>query len=53
MKILAVDFDGTITRHSRYPKIGEPNTEFIEWLKKEKGWGKTHPLDLQGRKSAR
>lgn len=29
-------FDGTITRHSRYPEIGEPNTELIEWLKHEK-----------------
>lgn len=36
MKILAIDFDGTITRHSRYPEIGKPNTEFIEWLKHEK-----------------
>ena len=35
-KILAIDFDGTITRHSRYPNIGEANTEFIDWLKKQK-----------------
>lgn len=36
MKIYAIDFDGTITRHSRYPNIGEANLEFIEWLKSEK-----------------
>lgn len=29
-------FDGTITRHSRYPNLGEPNIEFIEWLKSQK-----------------
>lgn len=28
-------FDGTITRHSRYPNIGEANLELIEWLKSE------------------
>lgn len=39
MRILAIDFDGTITRHSRYPQIGEPNTELIEWLKREKEGG--------------
>ena len=32
-------FDGTITKHSRYPQIGEPNTELIEWLKREKEGG--------------
>lgn len=35
-KIFAVDFDGTITKHSRYPNLGEANTEFITWLKKQK-----------------
>lgn len=29
-------FDGTITKHSRYPQIGEANTELIEWLKAQK-----------------
>ena len=29
-------FDGTITKHSRYPNLGEANTEFITWLKKQK-----------------
>ena len=36
MKIYAVDFDGVITRHNRFPKLGEPNTEFIKWLKHRK-----------------
>lgn len=36
MKIICSDFDGTITRHSRYPNLGEANTEFITWLKKKK-----------------
>lgn len=39
MKIYAIDFDGTITRHSRYPNLGEPNMEFITWLKKQKEVG--------------
>lgn len=38
-KIYAVDFDGTITRHSRFPDIGEPRTEFIEWLKDQQAGG--------------
>ena len=32
-KKLAVDFDGTIVT-DKFPEIGEPNFEFIEWLKK-------------------
>ena len=32
-KKLAVDFDGTIVS-DKFPEIGEPNLEFIEWLKK-------------------
>ncbi len=39
MKIYAIDFDGTITVRSRYPNIGEANTEFIEWLKHEQDGG--------------
>lgn len=34
-KILAVDFDGTLCEN-RFPDIGLPNTEFIEYLKSEK-----------------
>lgn len=37
--IYGIDFDGTITKHSRYPEIGEPRTEFIEWLKAKKAEG--------------
>ena len=35
MKIYAVDFDGVISKHSRYPNLGEPNIEMIRWLKKK------------------
>jgi len=34
-KILAVDFDGTLCEN-RFPDIGLPNTEFINYLKGEK-----------------
>lgn len=37
-KKLAVDFDGTIVT-DKFPEIGEPNWEFIEWLKKCKDNG--------------
>ena len=39
MKILAIDFDGTITVRSRFPEIGEPRIEFIEWLKSQQEEG--------------
>ena len=39
MKIYCVDFDGTITRHSRFPEIGEPRIELIEWLKSQQTEG--------------
>ena len=37
-KKLAVDFDGTIVT-DKFPEIGEPNMELVDWLKKckEKG----------------
>ena len=31
-KIIATDFDGTITMHSRYPKLGVPRMGFIKYL---------------------
>lgn len=34
--ILAVDFDGTLTKEDNYPDIKEPNTELIEFLKKNR-----------------
>ena len=40
-KIYAVDFDGLITKHSRYPNLGEPNIEMIRWLKKQQEDGVT------------
>jgi len=30
---IAVDFDGTICKH-RYPEVGQPNDDAIEWMKK-------------------
>lgn len=36
--IFAVDFDGTLCRHS-YPEIGEPNIPLIEWLIKRRQQG--------------
>jgi len=31
-KIIATDFDGTITMHSRFPKLGTPRMGFIRYL---------------------
>lgn len=31
-KIYAVDFDGTLSLGSKYPKIGEPNADLIDFL---------------------
>lgn len=36
--IFAVDFDGTLCVH-RFPQIGEPNTQLIEWLIKRQEEG--------------
>ena len=32
MRVIAVDFDGTLN-NGKYPYIGEPNTDLIEYLK--------------------
>lgn len=32
LRIVAVDFDGTLCRKEKFPAIGEPNTELISWL---------------------
>lgn len=37
-KIIAVDFDGTIVT-DKFPEIGEPNFELIEWLKQYRAEG--------------
>lgn len=37
-KIIAVDFDGTLCQN-KWPKIGEPNSELIRYLKEEKKAG--------------
>lgn len=36
---MPLTFDGTITKCSRFPEIGEPRVEFIEWLKAQKAEG--------------
>jgi hypothetical protein len=37
-KIIAVDFDGTLCEN-KWPEIGEPNTELINYLLEEKKMG--------------
>jgi hypothetical protein len=37
-KIIAVDFDGTLCEN-KWPKIGEPNDEIIDYLKSQKRQG--------------
>jgi len=39
MKIIAVDFDGTITRSDTFPNIGEPRWEVINFIKNRKALG--------------
>lgn len=47
--IIAVDFDGTLCEN-KWPEIGMPNEELIEYLKKKTGQRrKTDPLDIQKR----
>lgn len=38
-KIIAVDFDGTLTEHNAFPRIEEPNMPVIEALKREQSLG--------------
>ena len=38
MKVIAVDFDGTLAK-DRYPNIGEPNIKLINHLIKRKAYG--------------
>ena len=37
--ILAVDFDGTITKEGRFPEMGEPRTEVINAVKNARKQG--------------
>lgn len=47
--IIAVDFDGTLCEN-KWPEIGMPNEELIEYLKKKTGgWRKAYSLDKQSR----
>lgn len=45
--IIAVDFDGTLCEN-KWPEIGMPNEELIEYLKKKTGQRrKADSLDIQ------
>ena len=45
--IIAVDFDGTLCEN-KWPEIGMPNEELIDYLKKKTGrWRKADSLDKQ------
>ena len=37
--IIAVDFDGTLCERKKFPLIGEPKLELIEWLKTQQANG--------------
>ena len=40
IKTIAVDFDGTLCEREKFPTIGEPKTELIQWLKHQHDKGK-------------
>jgi len=39
MKILAIDFDGTLCEDSNFPEIGFPKMKTINWVKKQQSLG--------------
>ena len=39
IKTIAVDFDGTLCEREKFPKIGSPKIELIEWLIEQKKKG--------------
>ena len=39
IKTIAVDFDGTLCEREKFPQIGSPKTELIEWLIEQKNKG--------------
>ena len=39
IKNIAVDFDGTLCEREKFPQIGSPKLELIEWLIKQKKKG--------------
>ena len=39
LKVIAVDFDGTLCERKKFPLIGEPKLELIEWLKSQRANG--------------
>lgn len=40
IKTIAVDFDGTLCEREKFPAIGKPKTELIQWLKQQQKNGK-------------
>ena len=38
-EIYCVDFDNTISLQGKYPDVGKPNTELIEWLNERQAEG--------------
>lgn len=36
---IAVDFDGTLCERKKFPQIGEPKLELIQWLKAQRSNG--------------
>lgn len=40
IKTIAVDFDGTLCEREKFPEIGKPKTELIQWLKQQQENGK-------------
>ena len=39
VRIVAVDFDGTLCQRESFPQIGEPRLELISWLKDQQQRG--------------
>lgn len=35
IKTIAVDFDGTLCEREKFPVIGKPKTELIQWLEQQ------------------
>ena len=47
IKTIAVDFDGTLCEREKFPKIGSPKIELIEWLiEQKKQRRKNHFVEL-------
>ena len=36
IRVIAIDFDGTLCERATFPQIGEPKLEMIEWVKTQR-----------------